>query len=209
MFIVFVGPPGAGKGTQSKRLVNHLDITHLSTGDILRASVASGSRLGELARGFINRGQLVPDEMMVNLIADRLSQPDCDRGCLLDGFPRTIAQARAFDQTLGEQGRRLDLVLALHVDREELRRRLLSRASQEGREDDSPATILHRLNIYEQQTAPLIDYYRRQSVLEDIQATGTPDEVFERVRGAVEKARQSSSSPRAPSPPSPPRGEGV
>jgi adenylate kinase len=189
MFIVFVGPPGAGKGTQSKRLVSYLNIVHLSTGDILRNAVAAGSQLGELARRYINRGQLVPDEIMVDLIADRLSQADCEAGCLLDGFPRTLAQARAFDQMLNQQGRHLDLVLAFHVAREELRRRLLSRATQEGREDDSPDTVLHRLKIYEQQTAPLIDYYRQQEILEDIDAIGSPDEVFQRVQQAVDRAR--------------------
>jgi adenylate kinase len=190
MLIVLVGPPGAGKGTQSKRLVHYLDSLHLSTGDILRAAVASGSRLGELARGYINRGQLVPDEIMVDLIAARLAQPDCEAGCVLDGFPRTLAQARAFDQMLAEQGRELDLVLAFHVEHDELRRRLLSRASLEGREDDSPDTVLHRLRIYEQQTEPLVEYYRRRSILADIDAIGTPDEVFERVRAAVDQARR-------------------
>ena len=126
MFIVFVGPPGAGKGTQSKRLVNYLDITHLSTGDILRNAVAAGSRLGELARGYINRGQLVPDEMMVNLIADRLGQPDCETGCLLDGFPRTLAQARAFDQMLRRTGHGSSIwCWPFTSHRDELRRRLL------------------------------------------------------------------------------------
>jgi len=192
MLVVFLGPPGAGKGTQSKRLINYLEIIHLSTGDILRAAVDQGSRMGEIAREFINKGQLVPDQIVVDLIADRLSQRDCQAGCLLDGFPRTLPQARALDHMLAEQDRRLDVALALHVDRDELERRLAGRATTEGREDDSPATILHRLEIYERQTQPLIDYYRRQGVLHDIDAVGTTDDVFERIRQAVDSARQST-----------------
>jgi adenylate kinase len=191
MLVVFLGPPGAGKGTQAKRLINYLEIIHLSTGDILRTAVAQGTRLGEVAREFINQGQLVPDQVMVDMIADRLSQPDSEAGCLLDGFPRTLPQARALDHMLADQDRQVNLVLALHVDRYELERRLEGRASEEGRADDSPSTISHRLEVYERQTAPLIEYYQRQGVLQNIDAIGTPDEVFGRIKQAVDSVRDS------------------
>lgn len=201
MLVVFLGPPGAGKGTQAKRLINDLEIVHLSTGELLRAAVAQGTRLGEQARDFINRGQLVPDHVVVDLIAARLSQPDCDHGCLLDGFPRTLPQARALDHMLADQDRQVDLAIALHVDRDELQRRLAGRAHVENRADDSPETILERLDVYKRQTEPLIDYYRRQGVLTDIDAVGDPDIVFRRIRAAVVAVRgkhdlgESSSSP--------------
>lgn len=189
MLVVFLGPPGAGKGTQSKRLINYLEIIHLSTGELLRASVGQGTRIGDIAGEFIHRGQLVPDEVVVDLIADRLSQPDCEPGCLLDGFPRTLTQARELDHMLADQDRQVDVALALHVDRDELQRRLAGRAHVECRADDSPETILHRLEIYERQTAPLVDYYRRRGVLYDIDAVGSTDEVFDRIKAAVEAAR--------------------
>ena len=194
MFVVFLGPPGAGKGTQSKRLISHLELVHLSTGELLRAAAEQGSRLGKIADEFIHRGQLVPDQVVVDLIADRLSQPDTEHGVLMDGFPRTLPQARALDHMLAEQDRQVDVVLALHVDRDELQRRLAGRAHVEGRADDSPETILHRLEIYEHQTSPLVEYYRRRGVLHDIEAVGTTDEVFERIKAAVEISRAGPTS---------------
>ena len=192
MLVVFLGPPGAGKGTQSARLLNHLEIVHLSTGDILREAVRNGTRVGKIAQGYIDSGQLVPDEIIVDLIARRLSDPDCQPGCLLDGFPRTLPQARALDSMLAEQDRQVDLVLALHVTPDELKRRLIGRSSEQGRKDDSPETIVQRMEIYERQTKPLIDYYRRKSVLFDIEAIGTTDEVFQRICAAVDATRKKS-----------------
>ncbi len=190
MLVVFVGPPGAGKGTQAKRLVSSLELLHLSTGEILRAAVDAGTRLGELARGYINQGLLVPDKIVVDLICTRLTREECDHGCLLDGFPRTLPQARALDQMLAEQDRRVDLVLAMKVDRDELLRRLIGRADTEGRQDDTPDTIRHRLAIYDELTSPLIEHYKRQGVVREIEAMGTTDEVFDRILQAVEETRR-------------------
>lgn len=190
MLVVFVGPPGAGKGTQAKRLVSSLELLHLSTGEILRGAVDAGTRLGELARGYINQGLLVPDKIVVDLICSRLTREECDHGCLLDGFPRTLPQARALDQMLAEQDRRVDLVLAMKVDRDELLRRLIGRADTEGRQDDTPDTIRHRLAIYDELTSPLIEHYKRQGVVREIEAMGTTDEVFDRILQAVEETRR-------------------
>ena len=189
MFVVLIGQPGAGKGTQSAKLVDYLGVVHLSTGQILRAAAAQGSRLGQLADNYIHAGKLVPDDVIINLIADRLSQPDCRPGCLLDGFPRTLPQARELNSMLANHGQRIDAVLAMHVPREELERRLVGRGNSEGREDDAPETILRRMEIFHKQTAPLIDYYREQSVLHDINAVGTTDEVFARICDAIDSSR--------------------
>jgi adenylate kinase len=185
MFVIFVGPPGVGKGTQAQRLVGKLEVVHLSTGEILRAAMEEGSPLGTEARSYVEQGRLVPDELIVNMIGDRLSRPDCENGWLLDGFPRTVNQARALDQLLGEQERRIDVVLALTAPVEELKKRLLKRAELEGRSDDNPTTIAQRLQVYEEQTAPVLDYYRRQSLLREVDGLGTPDEVFGRIEQAL------------------------
>ncbi|MDG2380576.1 MAG: adenylate kinase [Pirellulaceae bacterium] len=185
MLVIFVGPPGAGKGTQSKRLVRHLNAVHLSTGDLLRTAIEEESDLGQIAKEFIHHGQFVPCETMIGLIADQLQQTARDRDLLLDGFPRTLHQAEELDRLLVKLGHTIGHVLALDTDREELRRRLLERSFIEGRFDDNPATIRKRLEIYDARTAPLIDYYRKKSLLRAVNGTGSTDEVFCRIQHAL------------------------
>jgi adenylate kinase len=190
MLIVFIGPPGAGKGTQAKRLLDYLGISHLSTGELLREAKATGSELGKLAAQYMDQGRLVPDSLVVEMVDEKLREPQYAKGCLFDGFPRTLAQARALDQTLEKRGTPLTLVLELRADQDELVNRMLKRAAQEGRADDNPQTIAHRFEVYRQQTEPLIDYYRFKGNLSIIDAMGTPDQVFERIKAAVEKRRK-------------------
>lgn len=190
MNVIFVGPPGVGKGTQAHRLVGELEVVHLSTGEILRAAMDEQSPLGVEAKQYVEQGKLVPDHLIVDMIGERLNRPDCEVGWLLDGFPRNVSQARALDAMLAEQGRRIDLVLALTAPVEELKNRLLKRAEIEGRADDNPTTIAQRLVVYEQQTAPVLDYYRRQSLLQEVDGLGSPDAVFERIRRAMDADRQ-------------------
>ncbi len=181
MRIVFIGPPGSGKGTQAKCLVERLSIVHLSTGDMLRRARADGTDLGNKAAEYMDRGQLVPDELVVEIVAERIAQPDCQAGCLFDGFPRTIAQAETLDAKLAEAGTPLDMVLELQADADELARRMLERAKIEGRADDTPETIAQRMEVYREQTSPLLDYYRQRGKLVTIDGMGTPDEVFGRI----------------------------
>jgi adenylate kinase len=183
MRLVFLGPPGVGKGTQSQRLVAHLNVTHLSTGDMLRQARRDQTELGRKAETYMAAGQLVPDDLMLALIDERLAHADCRHGYLLDGFPRTLGQARALDEMLARRGTPLDLVLELTAETEELVRRLAGR----GREDDKPEVVRKRLDEYHRQTAPLSDYYRQRDLLQSVNGQGTVDEVFGRVRAVLDK----------------------
>jgi len=189
MLIVFIGPPGSGKGTQAKRLLEYLSISHLSTGELLREAKATGSDLGKLAAQYMDQGRLAPDSLVLDLVDAKLREPQFAKGCLFDGFPRTLAQARALDLSLEKRGTPLTLVLELRADQDELLNRMLKRATQEGRADDNQQTIAHRFEVYRQQTEPLIDYYRFKGNLSIIDGMGTPDQVFERIKAVLEKRR--------------------
>jgi adenylate kinase len=192
MLIVFIGPPGAGKGTQSKRLLEYLRIPHLSTGELLREAKASGSSLGQLAAQYMEQGRLVPDPLVLAMVGEKLQAPQFAKGCLFDGFPRTLQQARSLDESLAQRGTPLSLALELRADESELIARMLRRATAERRVDDNPQTIAHRMEVYRQQTAPLLDYYRFQGVLTVVDAMQTPDEVFEQIKAAVNNRRASN-----------------
>ncbi len=181
MFIVLIGPPGAGKGTQAQRLLKLLGIVHLSTGDILRTAQRSQTEVGKKASEYIDNGKLVPDDVVIGIVDERISRPDCAKGCLFDGFPRTIYQAQALNNMLDGRGTPLDLVLQLKVDEEAVVRRLVRRAETDGRVDDTPETVRKRLDVFRNQTTPVVEYYDEQGVLAVIDGMGTPDEVFQRI----------------------------
>lgn len=182
MFIVLVGPPGSGKGTQASRLAEEFSIPHLSTGDMLREARKQSTPLAKEIAACLDAGQLVGNELILRLVEERLGRPDMDRGYLLDGFPRNLVQARMLDEMFQRRGWTLDHVVALDVPQAELIQRLLSRAKIEGRTDDTPETISRRMEVYEEQTAPLLDFYETKGFLHRINAVGTPDEVFQRVK---------------------------
>jgi adenylate kinase len=180
--LLLLGAPGAGKGTQAVRLAKRLGVPHVSTGDLLRAAVAAGSSLGRQAKAFMDRGELVPDSVVIGVAVERLGRPDAKSGFVLDGFPRTLAQAEALDAELARMGMQLDRCTALEVDEEELVARLLKRAQIEGRSDDNDATIRNRMRVYRTQTEPLIAYYRRKGLLRELDGSGTVEAVERRIR---------------------------
>jgi adenylate kinase len=183
MRVVLLGPPGSGKGTQAKELVTKYEIVQLSTGDMLRAAVAAGTPTGLKAKDIMARGELVPDDVVVAIVADRIEQPDARRGFILDGFPRTVPQAEALDRMLAKKGLRLDAVVELKVDPDILLRRIENRVEQMKlrgeplRADDNPEVLKQRLTAYAVQTAPLVDYYRSQGALRTVDGMASISDV--------------------------------
>lgn len=186
MIGIIFGPPGSGKGTQAARLEKELRLHHLSTGDILRSEVARGTALGQEVGRIMAAGDLVPDRLIVDIVRTRLPEAEAGAGALLDGFPRTVAQARALDEMLAGEGHSLDFIVALEVPEEVLIDRLLQRAKVEGRTDDNRETIEERMHEYHKLTEAVLGHYRKQGLaVHEIDGTGTPDEVFQRVKEAV------------------------
>jgi adenylate kinase len=182
---VFIGPPGAGKGTQCARLVNLLKIPHLSTGEMLRTVKKQDSALSRWVASYIDAGKLAPDHLVMRIVSQRLKSEECANGALFDGFPRTLVQAQLLDDFLAEEGTRLDMALELKVDEEELIQRILKRAQVDGRADDNYETIRERLNVFKTQTAPLTDFYSQQGKLEIVNGMQSPDKVFEDIKLCV------------------------
>jgi adenylate kinase len=210
--VIFLGPPGAGKGTQARQLARACGAAHVATGDMLRDAVRDGTRLGLEAKRYMDKGELVPDEVVIGLVDERLARADAARGSVLDGFPRTVAQAEALDRLLRGRGVEVDRVIFLDVAGDELRRRLTGRrvcrrcgtafnlasgppaapdrcdrcgGELYQREDDAPEAVTHRLEVYATQTAPLLDYYRRRNLLTTVAGTGRVDEVSDAIRQAL------------------------
>lgn len=187
--LVLFGPPGAGKGTQSHMLIEKYKLVHLSTGDILRSEIATGTKLGLEAKALIDQGLLVPDTVVIGMIESKLDANTDANGFIFDGFPRTVAQARALDKLLTDRATGITVMLALEVDDEELTKRLLSRGKVSGRSDDQdPAIIENRIKEYNNKTAPLKDYYREQSKLRVINGVGSIDDIFNTLCAAVERS---------------------
>ena len=190
MRLVVLGPPGAGKGTQAVKLAEHFACADVATGDIFRANVAEGTGLGRAAQEYMDRGDLVPDELVIAMVMDRLVESDCDGGFVLDGFPRTVNQAEALDRRLGGLAQPLEAALSFDVTEEELLRRLAGRAAAQHRADDAEQTIRHRLEVFAVKTRPLIDYYAHRGLLITVDAIGPIEVVTKRILAALEGNRR-------------------
>ncbi len=214
MNLILLGAPGAGKGTQAKKIVEKYGIPHIATGDILREAVAKGTELGKKAKEYMDRGELVPDEIVIGIVKERLQQPDCEKGFLLDGFPRTLKQAEALDEMLKELGKKIDAVIYIDVPEEEVVKRIVNRRTCRNcgavyhliyappkepnkcdkcggelyqRDDDKEETVRQRFKVYMENTAPLIEYYEKKGILYKVDGTKSIDEVFQQIDEILQK----------------------
>ena len=186
--IVIFGAPGAGKGTQNDKMIEKYGFEHISTGDVLRAEIKKGTELGKIAKGYIDNGQLIPDELMVDILAhvyDSFGKEH--KGVIFDGFPRTIPQADALKAMLAKRGHKIAAMIELFVPEEELMKRLVLRGQQSGRSDDNEETIKKRLNVYHTQTSPLIDWYKKEGIHHHVEGLGTIDDIFGRIATVIEE----------------------
>jgi adenylate kinase len=187
MRIVLVGPPGAGKGTQAGRIVDRSEGVHIATGDILRSNAERGTELGRTASRYMDQGELVPDDVIIDMVLERLGEGDCAAGFVLDGFPRTVPQAEALEGRLEELGRPLDAVVSLEIGEDELRDRLAGRAEEQDRaEDEDEGAIRRRLELFADETEPLLDFYDGRGLLVRVEAEGDPEEVSDRIGAALD-----------------------
>ncbi len=185
MFVLFLGAPGSGKGTQGRILAERLGLPKITTGDLLRAAVQAGTPLGREAKKYMDDGRLVPDPIILSLIKEELAKPEAQQGAILDGFPRTAPQAELVDRTLGERGQRLNYILLLDVPEEELVRRLMTRAAWEGRSDDTPEAIKTRLQVYQRDTAPLIAHYAQRGIVHRVPGTGAVEQIATEIKRII------------------------
>ncbi|MBR7012016.1 MAG: adenylate kinase [Muribaculaceae bacterium] len=186
--IVIFGAPGSGKGTQSDKLIEHYNLFHISTGDVLRDNIKRGTELGKIAKGFIDQGQLVPDELIIDILAQVLDEnkANASDGVIFDGFPRTIPQAEALEQLLADRGTKIDAVVGLEVPEDELIKRILLRGQMSGRSDDNEETARKRLDTYHNQTSPLKAYYEQQGKYRAINGLGSIDDIFELIKDSLD-----------------------
>jgi len=216
MNLILLGPPGGGKGTQAKRIVEKYGIPQISTGDMFREAVAKGTELGKKAKEYMDRGELVPDDIVIGIVKERLSQPDCEKGFILDGFPRTLKQAEALDEILEEMNKKIDAVININVPDEEIIKRIVYRRTCKNcgavynliysppkednkcdkcggelyqRDDDKEETVRERLRVYKEQTQPLIDYYKKKGILYEVDGTKSIDEVWKQIESILEKIK--------------------
>lgn len=184
--IVIFGAPGSGKGTQSERIVNKYGLNHISTGDVLRNEIKNGTELGKTAKGYIDQGQLIPDSLMIDILAHVFDSFEDSKGVIFDGFPRTIPQAEALKTMLEERGQKISTMLELEVPEVELMERLIKRGQESGRADDNEETIKKRLHVYHSQTAPLIDWYKNEKLHAHIEGVGSMDDIFNSIAKVVD-----------------------
>lgn len=186
--IVIFGAPGSGKGTQSENLISHYGLYHISTGEVLRDNIARGTELGKIADNYISEGKLIPDDLMVSILADILDNtPEAKGGVIFDGFPRTINQAGALKEMLAKRGAKVDAVVGLEVEEDELIDRLIKRGKESGRSDDNLETIKKRLQVYHSQTQPLHDYYVNEGTYLPIKGVGTVESIFDSIKEAIKE----------------------